>query len=540
MEETSADQWIRNIRASVQSVEDNAGVDFATVVAGSEVDATYWQCRFQDTCRDVLRTDGSVLWIPSPEEHPKGNFLGTIKAWARTKEAFAAWGRNLPSIGLMSMVFGKGTRLSPFTQALGGRKPAFPVPLIGTNSGQYLRTAELCNLQTNLVIRWLRESGFRGMVVKWGDEAIIPATSFATGNPDLPDCDAVRFVGQVDVDQRMAREKEWIVRDAHTGLMVCEYSRQELSSLEERLSRVTPSASVGVNLGSFAISYGFLDAALEVFAEDIRDPGKQADWDPYVWIALYCRDEQQWREERDLERRDGRRGIRDLEAQYPDFYNRIADLRHALHRSARRPLSVCALDFGGPFWVDMGSHVSLRQSLESLAADSPAGRVIRELFQIPSQRDPRGNIVVRSTVPPQADIRGSIILDSVILDQGSRICGGVVLRGRHRRLEMPQGGIALDCAADRLVFAGPKAVAFRAMGAEVVVPTGGRHTSLLAPETRIDLVSNESIVDYKGDNYTQPILGNPVSFEEAGHIMAACDPVDLENRWSTAWDSWLK
>jgi hypothetical protein len=50
------------------------------------------------------------------------------------------------------------------------------------------------------------------------------------------------------------------------------------------------------------------------------------------------------------------------------------------------------------------------------------------------------------------------------------------------------------------------------------------------------MVSNESVLDYSGDNYTEPILGNALSFEAAGKMMSAMDGRSLETRWLRAWN----
>jgi hypothetical protein len=45
-------------------------------------------------------------------------------------------------------------------------------------------------------------------------------------------------------------------------------------------------------------------------------------------------------------------------------------------------------------------------------------------------------------------------------------------------------------------------------------------------------------VDYGGDTYAQPILGNRLSFEEAGEIMSRIGGQELEDRWYCAWQGW--
>jgi hypothetical protein len=48
-------------------------------------------------------------------------------------------------------------------------------------------------------------------------------------------------------------------------------------------------------------------------------------------------------------------------------------------------------------------------------------------------------------------------------------------------------------------------------------------------------VSNESIRTYDEAEYSRPILGNTLSFEEAGTRVGALDPQQLETNWKHAW-----
>lgn len=531
--------WRRNILENLELVQEDSGPMVVAVVSGSESDKEYWQKHFAHTSLDVFRADGQVSTISVCEKERKGNFLGTLNAWKEVKQSIRK--DELPNVALMSMVFGKGKRLSPFTQTLGNRKSAFPTPLRAPRAGTYLRTADLSNMYSNIWIRHLSQCGFRGLIVKWGDEAVIPGTLWSPDRNDYRNVDAVRFVWKTKPTENLAREKEWVTIDSQTGLMVFQYARQEIEVLRRRLSELQEGAyEVGVNLGSLAISYDFLNIALEILHDDVLDPHKWADWDPYVWIALCCADEAEWRAEAEYEDRIGKTGIRELEARYPHFFSKIAQVRRALESRSNRAFAVGTLDFGDAFWTDFGLHFALRRSLESLTEDSERGAISRELFRIPHSLDRHGNIIdVDSKVPESAFIRNSVIIDSIILDEKTVICRGLVVGGQHRRLHMPCGGIALFCAADHLEFAGPHGIAFRSIGSKISISAGGRHTTLFLPEGPENMVSEESVLDYSGGNYTQPILGNRLSFEQAGKIMSEVDGRDLEARWLKAWQEWL-
>ena len=134
-----SDIWQRNIRTCRNIIQNNLGPRLVNVVSGSLADQTYWQDRLSKTRRDVFRQDGSTLIFSSLEKTRKGNFLGSVNAWAAINQYFK--GQELPPVIMMNMVFGMGKRLSPFTQALGNRKPAFPTPMFGKDQGSNLSTA---------------------------------------------------------------------------------------------------------------------------------------------------------------------------------------------------------------------------------------------------------------------------------------------------------------------------------------------------------------------------------------------------------------
>ncbi len=190
--------------------------------------------------------------------------------------------------------------------------------------------------------------------------------------------------------------------------------------------------------------------------------------------------------------------------------------------------------------MDWGLHVSLRRSLEALADDSELGVTARELFQLPGERDRHGNILLRSRIPNGADIRNSLLVDTIITEPESMIHGGVVVAGRHSRLFMPHGGCALFCAADDMQFRGPHAIAFKSIGDEFVLDEGDRATCLYFTDLGVEMRSNETLINYEGENYTQPVLGNPFSFEEATRRMFLEDTRLVEKRWRERWIDWCE
>lgn len=529
--------WQRNIRKYHAIIEQNLGPRVVNIVSGSQADQLYWQDRLQKTRQDIFRADGETMVFSSLEKTRKGNFLGSINAWEALREAMH--GQDFPAVMLMNMVFGQGTRLSPFTQALSNRKPAFPTPKCSSNGEIYLSTADAAAMSATLWLRHLEAGGFKGMVIKWGDEAVIPGKIWEEGSNQYQDVDGLRFVWQTEPNEDLAREKEWVQFDAETRQMTYQFTRQGLAGLQKRLSGSGKERCIGVNLGSLGISYRLMEAAKEIFSEDIRDESKWVDWDPYTWIALACKSETDWRAEAAFEERIGKRGIRELEMRLPDFYVKIKRVRQLFRERYGRPPMIKVLDFGQPYWMDWGLHLSLRRSLEAMTTDSDQGAASRELFSLPQERDHRGNIILRSEVPSDADIRNSLVIDSIITDSQSIINKGIVVAGRHRLLDIAEGGSALFCAADRMLLNGPNAIAFKWCGEETKLDEGDRRTNLYLTDGVVEMCTNESQTNYDGENYSQPIMGNPISFKEAARRMSLEDTRLVEKRWKEAWSGWL-
>jgi hypothetical protein len=283
-----------------------------------------------------------------------------------------------------------------------------------------------------------------------------------------------------------------------------------------------------------------MEMAEEVFRMDVMDENKWVDWDPYTWIALACQEESDWKAEAAFEDQIGKTGIRDLEKRLPDFYPKVQQVRNLFRNRYGRFPMIEVLDFGKPYWMDWGLHLSLRRSLEEMTTDSDQGVTSRDLFNLPHDCDHHGNIILRSSIPQGAEIRESLLVDTIITDPKSVIHGGVVVAGRHHRLEMPFGGCALFCAANGMKFKGPHAIAFKVVGDEVQLKEGDRLTCLFFTNGTMEMRSNEALINYEGENYSLPVMGNPISFEEATRRMWTEDTRLVEKRWSDNWSGWIK
>jgi hypothetical protein len=255
---------------------------------------------------------------------------------------------------------------------------------------------------------------------------------------------------------------------------------------------------------------------------------------------LSCHEEADWKAEAAREDRMGKTGMLELEKRMPDFYHKISQVRDIFQKRHGRKPFIGVLDFGEPNWMDWGLHLSLRRSLEALVTDTDQGVALRELFKLPLERDKNGNILVCCTIPPGTDIHNSLLVDTVITDPGSVIHNGLVVAGRHRRIEMPHGGSALFCAADQIKFKGPHAIAFYSNGEKFILKEGDRLACLFFSGGTLEMRTNESLTVYEGEAYSLPVMDNPISFEEAARRMSLEDTRLVEKRRLDQWSGWLR
>jgi hypothetical protein len=91
-----------------------------------------------------------------------------------------------------------------------------------------------------------------------------------------------------------------------------------------------------------------------------------------------------------------------------------------------------------------------------------------------------------------------------------------------------------------MIFNGPHGIAFKAVGDHFQLDEGERLTHLYLSDRMLEMCSNESLVNYEGENYSMPVMGNPISFEEATRRMSKEDTRLVEKRWSDKWSGWLR
>jgi len=485
------------------------------VVAGSEIDAQFWVNSLRETGADVISSLALPQLIPITEYAPAGNFFGTVRAWNGIRGALQTEAASIEGVSVVCMVFGQGTRLSPFTQALRGRKSALRTPFESRRSGCFLRTIDLALLYSNIWLETLTAKGFNGVLVKWGDEATVPSIDWLSEPNRLEDMDMVRFVWRTEPTETYAREKEWFVLDQETKTVVGLLPRQPLADLKLLLEPFSGNRyCTAVNVGSVAVSYPLLEAARSSLGSLLD--GKTADWDPFVSYLLLGGDAES-------SNPYIMAGLSAMESRAPGITRALLQLRGNWPEKHGRNLKSGYLEFGDALWIDLGLHETLRRSLEGMTEESARGRSLRLFFGLPEELDPKGNILLNSSISPGLDVRNSILLNTKIEQFGTKLFRAVVVDSEFGFLHLPDGGCALFSSGARLEAEGPRTIAYGWRGGSALLKEGERLTSIRYEGRSLDLRSFEDWKDYGSKAMATPTFGNEISFAEAGRVMTMCE-----------------
>ncbi|TCO45850.1 hypothetical protein EV192_12036 [Actinocrispum wychmicini] len=509
---------------------DKSSATRAIIVTGDDKQAAFWRSRLGETSEN---RPGETFPRVLAERGSKGNFLGTLQAY---DQVFA--GRELVSSGLtrleqIVMLVGAGTRLSPFTQALGNMKSAFPLP-DADSSPAGLSVGEAAIRSTAPWIQCLRQGGFEGLIVRWGDEVLIPSSELVAAPDQYADVDAVRFAWRTDPTISLANQKEWLLVDSRTGFVIRDLPRQPMSSLLRELSASAYSdTATYVNLGSLAASHRLLRAACESFQGELNDSSSAVNWDPYFWMALQCADIDSWEAIGRAEARFGGTGFASLGSAVPRFFSAVQSMKRRLQQELGRELRVAVMDFGEPYWLDAGNHLSLRNTFGDVFAPNEQGRVVRAFLGLPESLSEGESFVRDSKIAPGVRVHGSVIIGSEIRDPGSSIEGAIVIGSRLGRLRVNSGGVVLCSVSDDLEVQGPHGIAFRIFGKSKVAGTESAATLLMG--NRSTTMTYDDKLGTIGDGtYSEAVLGNSMSFRDASQAMGLVDPLLLDRLWSTA------
>ena len=495
-------------------------LDGVLIVTGDEREARFWDA----ILNPEHDADGPKYWV---ERGKKGNLLGTLQAYA------AARSPNCDEIAVdqILMLFGSGTRLSPFTQSLRNVKAAFPLP-DGDRGPNGVTIGEAAIRAASPMINCLRETGFSGVVVSWGDEVLIPSSSLKANSEAISNADVVRFARRKDPDKELAPQKEWLQVDMMTDTVIRDISRQPFGRLMTALRGTSgPRTGTFLNLGSFAATHQFLSAACDAFEERLTDESA-ANWDPYFWQALQSPSRESWNELIRYEQRAGLSGLQALLDSIPDFYEIVQRLRVAFEQRVGRPVRVAIFDFGQPYWIDVGNHLTLSSALADLFSTNQSGAVIRAFLGLPDSLAMGANFIADSSLPNDCNVKNSIVIGTTIPAEGSSVEGAVVLGSNIGRIVANRGAAIVWCRVEDLRVDGPNGIAFRLDGPQHVVLGDESATTLLLRERAVNLKYWHTLGNIDRHTFERCLLDNPVSFSEAASLVKSVDPIELHRRWT--------
>ena len=484
--------WNNNLELYCRIAADKTNRPTSLAVVFSQSDAEYWANRFNRAT--FCKSPRSVMCIPGSIE--KGNFFTSISAYSSLLNSLHK--RGLPAHNtVIEVLIGKGLRLSPFTQALGNYKAAFPLPFHLEQGEGILSVAQLSEFCASGLFACMTNAGFTGVLIHWADEILIPGIDLPESFMRYKDADVIRLMMKKSVSEDLAKNKEWLVAHRLTGSLQYELARQDPQTLIETLERHRE-CLIGVNLGTSAVSHEFMDVLGNVFGGYAEKPSAPIDWDPYFWLALLSDGRADWDRQRDYEVTKGRTGIVSLEKNYPDFFHKARMVRKIFENRHHRSPNILALDLGEAFWIDMGSHLSLTDHLLGLLRFDDIGRFTRRLYRIPGKRDKNGNTVIRSQVCERATIRNSLIVDASISGESSLIDGGIIIGGSYGTVKMPRGGNALFSVVGHLSLEDASCMGLRLLAEEARIPASGRSSTVPLNGTRTIITVFENMEHGQG------------------------------------------
>jgi hypothetical protein len=498
-----------------------SALDRVLIVTGDYLDAKLW-----DEILHHNTADGPKYWV---EKGKKGNLLGALQAYSAVRDNHR--GDNNSPISQIVMLFGSGTRLSPFTQSLRNVKAAFPLP-DGSRGASGLTIGEAAIRSAAPLINCLRQAGFHGVVLSWGDEVLIPSKPLIANPDTISSADVIRFGWRKDPDSELATQKEWLQVDMATNLVVRDISRQPLDRLTEVLQRTSrPQMATFVNLGSFAATHEFLSAARDTFGKRVFDESSSANWDPYFWQALQSPSRESWDELIRYEQSASLTGLQSLLGSVPDFFEIVQHFRMAFEQRVGRPMRISVFDFGEPYWIDAGNHVALSRAFTDLFSDSQSGAVIRAFLGLPDSISAGENFIADSSLPVDHQVENSIVIGTTITGKGSSIRGAIVLGSNIGRIIANHGASVIWCHVDDLRVDGPNGIAFRLDSPQHVVLGDESATTLRLGERTLNLKYSRRIGNIDHYIFEKSLPGNPVSFSEAASLVKAVDPIELHRSW---------
>ena len=148
-------------------------------------------------------------------------------------------------------------------------------------------------------------------------------------------------------------------------------------------------------------------------------------------------DRTQWQEEIE---RDAK--LRKFLTEYPDFYEKVQELKRRIEEVRGHPINIKVIDFGDElFWGEIGQLALGRDTYYLVNKDTRDAEFARILAYIEDvDPDQYGNRVVNSSIPQDGSIRNSTIINTNIYGAND-IEGAVVIDSTLANARIARGSV---------------------------------------------------------------------------------------------------
>jgi hypothetical protein len=347
-----------------------------------------------------------------------------------------------------------------------------------------------------------------------------------------------------------AKNKDWVGvnESGHIAAFIPRRPFEAMEALAKRglLQRRQGRLWGGINLGSIAISRALLTCLLKEFHNEVNTIHAEREHrpalDPEFFMALTVAaiDDPEKRAEEWERATEESAEVRNLNARFPDVLSRLRRAIGHLEDREGRKLKMVAMDFGDQYWGDIGQHSKMYEFYMALNQDGPSGDIARAIAGLPGRRDARGNLIVNSVIAQEVRVSNSVLINTTLSGRGV-VERSVLIGTCAANVEVHEGFDVMSTVVDLRIE--PRGGTYKVVSSAPVQASAGERVTTLflsAFGPKIFRVKEETDLKNKAANYSKPILGNALSFQQAHVEMGTLEPEALESRRSAAESAVLK
>ena len=182
------------------------------------------------------------------------------------------------------------------------------------------------------------------------------------------------------------------------------------------------------------------------------------------------------------------------------------------------------------YWADIGRHISMREKFMSLQKNNEKGFIARRIAGVDTKKDKNGNIIIDSKINKNCVITNSIIIGATIKAEGE-IVNSVIIDSTFDALKSVNAFAIRSYRLGKTVLSADSGL-YESLGREgLTLEEKMRHVSILTSSEKVDMmVSEETNLRDKKNNYNAGIFGNKYSFGEIYKEMMSVGASELERR----------